>query len=171
MGAAHRKPACTAGDADLEEACRPYVLCLAGAETTTVVQQVAASAQVSVRPVKTTADALRLLGEQRRRLGIGDPATSKGGCRALVAALGVSASNFLFNDGYGDRSDLISLAKQLGCIVVVYSHTAVRDRDTSRACMDVGADAVVGSAADLQQQLTVFSMADAIEAATSYASQ
>ena len=137
------------------------MLCMAGPETTAVVQQVAASARLSVRPVKTTAEALRLLVEQRRRPGIGDP----GGCRALVAALGVSASNFLFNEGYGDRSDLISLAKQLGCIVVVYSHTAVHDRDTSRACMDVGADAVVATAADLQQQLTVFSMADAIKAA------
>ncbi len=132
--------------------CAAEVLCMAGAETTAVVQRVAAAAQLSVRVVPTTTDALRALREGR-------------GCRALVAALGVEPSNFLFNEGYGDRSDLIALAKQLGCVVVVYSHTALRDGDTSRACMDVGVDAVVASASALQQQVAMFAMSDAIEAA------
>ena len=149
MGGAQGKTALPAEADDV--ALMPHVLCMAGAETTAVVQQVAASAQLTVRPVATTAEALQLLEEQRRRLG--GATTSAGGCRALVAALGVDASNFLFNEGYGDKSDLISLAKQLGCGVVVYSHTAAREKDFSRACMDVGADAVVASAADLQQQL------------------
>lgn len=151
--------------ANTEAAPLAHVLCLAGSDTTAAVQQVAASAALSVRPVSTTAEALWLLDEQRKRQRTTDDASSAGGFRALVAALGVNPSNFLFNAGYGDRSDLISRAKQLGCIVVVYSYTAVRDRDISRACMDVGAHAVVASVAGLQQQLAMFAQSDAIEAA------
>ena len=156
MGATQGKP--HEMSAAAEDDAHQDVLCLAGAETTAVVQEVASGAQLSVRSVATTAEALELLRAQRE-------SSAAGGCRALVAALGVDASNFLFNEGYGDSSDLISLAKQLGCIVVVYSYTAVGDKDTSRACMDAGADAVVASAAQLQEQLAKFAMSDAIEAA------
>ena len=155
MGASQGKPheISAAADGDCQD-----VLCLAGAETTAVVHEVASGAQLSVRSVATTEEALNLLRAQRE-------SSAAGGCRAVVAALGVDARNFLFNQGYGDSSDLISLAKQLGCIVLVYSYTAVRDKGTSRACMDAGADAVVASAAELQQQLAKFTMSDAIEAA------
>ncbi len=140
------------------------VLCMAGEETTATVQRVAAATQLAVRVVLTTAEALQLLREQEQQQNqTGAPV--RGGCRALVAALGVEPSNFLFNEGYADRSDLVAQAKRLGCVVVVYSYTAVKDGDTSRACMDVGVDAVVASAADLQQQVAIFDATDAIEAA------
>jgi len=140
-----------------------YVLCLAGEETTATVLRVAAAAQLAVRVVSTTAEALRLLREQEQEQE--QTGAQRRGCFALVAALGVEPSNFLFNEGYGDRSDLVALAKRLDCNVVVYSHTAVRDGDMYRACMDVGADAVVAAAADLQQQLTISAASNAIEAA------
>ena len=36
---------------------------------------------------------------------------SSNGWGAVVAALGVDRETYLFNDGYGDRSDLITTAK------------------------------------------------------------
>ena len=125
------------------------LLCLASPDTVATVRRVASAAGREVRSVSTVAEALASLP----------------GAGALVAALRNEPSTFLFDEGCGDVSTLITQAKQAGCVVVVYSHTAVASPDVGRACLDAGADAVVCSAEGLQQQVALFAMDSAVEQA------
>ena len=154
------------------------VLCIASAETTATVVAVAAAAEAPtqvrelpppppfdisehveqlLRPcqvvaVSTIAEALAALADG-------------GEWGALVAALGVDQLTFLFNDGEGDRSDLITAAKEKGCLVVVYSHTACVNPEMANACEDAGADTVVDSAERLHAEVALLRLQQAVEQA------
>lgn len=57
--------------------------------------------------------------------------------------------DLIFDQPCGDRSTLISTAKALQLVTVVFSWTACSNDDHRLACMDAGADAVVNSAEQL----------------------
>jgi hypothetical protein len=135
------------GPAAGSELARGRVLCVAGEETTLTVRQVADEAKLGVVSAGSIPEALSLLRDG-------------GSWDALVAALGVQGhpETYLFNEGCGDRSDLIEAATALGCVVCVFSHTACANHSHAQACTDAGAHAVVNSADGLRRELTIHAM-------------
>ena len=117
------------------------VLVLAGAETTATIERACHSRALHVRTVATVAEATALLQQPSPPI------------RAIVAALGMGRSTFLFNEGCGDRSDLITLALQTKVPVIVFSHTACDHPAMAAACFDAGAAAVVASEELLEQEV------------------
>ena len=85
---------------------------------------------------------------------------TNGSIHTLIVALGVDRDTYLFNDSKddplvrSDRSDLISLAKSVGCAVGVYSNTACNQPRTADNCISAEADAVVSTAEALCQVFT-----------------
>ena len=146
----------TATPSSLSTAMR-RVLCMAKPESSSVVEGVCKKEGYECVTVRTRREAAALL--------------HTGGFHFFVAALGTDAANSLFNEGRGNRSDLITRAKQDGCLVVVFSNTAVRDPALGAACTDAGADGVVCSADALRaamhkSALLTHAAAEAAEAAT-----
>jgi predicted MPP superfamily phosphohydrolase len=109
------------------------ILCLASPQTAQTVTEVASSQKLHVTKVKKRNAAIRLLQN-----------CVKNEYRYLVAALGTNKLNCIFDgaDSSPASSSLLSLAKSMGIIVIVYSHTASRTRSHSIACYNAGADIV-----------------------------
>mmetsp|Transcript_12143 Transcript_12143/g.16947 ORF Transcript_12143/g.16947 Transcript_12143/m.16947 type:complete len:344 (+) Transcript_12143:218-1249(+) len=110
------------------------IICLAGEATTKQVQKVARANGFDIVLADTVEKALRLLHKPKNKRRFS----------AIVAALGTKKGVNAIFDLAGDRSSVIDAAKKLpGCHVVIYSHTACRERGYTQACEDAGADAVV----------------------------
>lgn len=105
-----------------------HVVCLAAPHTTRAVQSVARKYDLNVLPCSKLTEAVHLLQNNTP-------------VHFLVAALGTNQSNQIF-DAAGDRSSIITLAKSLNTVVIIYSHTACRIGSYALACRDAGANFV-----------------------------
>ena len=116
------------------------ILCMAGAETTATVRQVAQNQGLSVTEVTTLQDAMLQI--------------SKGPWTAVVAALGTRRGVDLLFDR-GKESSLILAAKQLDPppLVAVFSWRACEKQNVASCCRRAGADAVICSAEGLTDLL------------------
>jgi len=133
----------------------PTVLCIAGDQSAAVIASTGADIGFVVERVATTALALSVL------------ASSTTQYVALIAALGMSSApeTFLFDEGKGDRSTLIQRARDAGCVVIVYSHTASSNPAIGDACHDAGAHGVVNDAAGLLREMSIATLQRAATAA------
>ena len=132
-GASHAAPSGGLGGAPSKG-----ILCLAGAETTATVRQVAQNYGLAVTAVTTLADAMAQI--------------AKGPWMAVVAALGTRRGVDLLFDGSGrSESSLILAAKQLEPppLVAVFSWTACEKKNVAARCRRAGADGVICSAEGL----------------------
>ena len=114
------------------------ILCLAGAETTGTVRQVAQNYGLPVTAVTTLEDAMAQI--------------PKGPWMAVVAALGTRRGvDLLFDRSGRSESSLILAAKQLEPppLVAVFSWTACEKKNVSSRCRRAGADGVICSAEGL----------------------
>lgn len=118
------------------------ILCLASAETTAIVEQVAERICLQVFTVKSISEALVALED--------------GAWTAVVAALGTQRGHDILLDQGPSSSSLIQAAKRLKPTprIAVFSWTACRREATAVNCRKAGADAVICSADALLELLS-----------------